>query len=197
MGKYSAAHLSNPEIRERLLAKLATECANEADILVLLGEADSSRPSPQASSQPSGGSVTWGPLQTPGGLAATSVDAALLIPQLATRPAMSATPSTAQAPSTAEPMPPPAPEPRVSVALERRAHQKLQYARALLSHSSPSPAEERPRSRAFAFDVAATISTRQNRRLARDSWRRNAERRWLRGERESASRWQESLCAPR
>jgi 5-methylcytosine-specific restriction endonuclease McrA len=40
MGKYSASHLSNPEIRQRLLAKVAADWVNEADILVLLAEAD-------------------------------------------------------------------------------------------------------------------------------------------------------------
>src|SRR5262249_24766164 len=35
----------------------------------------------------------------------------------------------------------PAPEPRVTVALEKRVHDKLQYARALLSHSLPSESQ--------------------------------------------------------
>jgi hypothetical protein len=36
----SAANLSNPQIKASLLAKSASDCANEADILVLIAEAD-------------------------------------------------------------------------------------------------------------------------------------------------------------
>ena len=36
----SAAHLSNPQIKQSLLSRVVTDCANEAEILVLIAEAD-------------------------------------------------------------------------------------------------------------------------------------------------------------
>jgi hypothetical protein len=40
MTKQAAARLSNLQIKECLITKAATDCANEADILVLIAEAD-------------------------------------------------------------------------------------------------------------------------------------------------------------
>src|SRR5262249_12451838 len=40
MRRHAAARLSNPQIKELLVAKVAAECVREAEILVLIGEAD-------------------------------------------------------------------------------------------------------------------------------------------------------------
>jgi 5-methylcytosine-specific restriction endonuclease McrA len=40
MRRFSAAHLSNPQVKQRLMVKVVEDRANETEILVLIGEAD-------------------------------------------------------------------------------------------------------------------------------------------------------------
>jgi hypothetical protein len=138
-GKYSAARLSNPEIRERLLAKLATECANEADILVLLGEADA-RKLYLAEGYPSMHAWCIEFFHFSHEVAFRRIHAAraareypLLFAAVAGRRLHLSAVRLLVPHLTPENV-----EEIVAAAThERRAHQKLQYARALLSHSLP------------------------------------------------------------
>jgi 5-methylcytosine-specific restriction endonuclease McrA len=235
MRRHSAAHLSNPEIKQSLLVEVRENCVSEAGVLVLIGEADArkmyldegfpsmyawcveffhfskevafrrihaariAREFPLLFAAVEDGRLHLSavrliaPHLTPenvdeivaaathrtceqieemlarrfvrletlldgsGQLAASttpvatpppssftptpsaSTEVALMAPPLATRPA---TPAK-HAVST------PAPEPRVAVTLDKRVHEKLQYARALLSHSLPLGSESQVIERAL------------------------------------------------
>lgn len=78
----------------------------------------------------------------------TGEEVTLMIPSHALRRTMTA--------PTPRPTSPHAPEPRVNVALEKRVHEALQYARALLSHSLPLASESQVIERAL-HDLIAKV----------------------------------------